>query len=179
MNHTNHQNIEPCRIRKAHSVRNKRGVSTPENDLAQRCYTLWATLYGGDCDFDDCLVELARRLGWVMRSGWGLLEVLETAARQIEEHAGSWVELRREAVAVFFAERGGSEAVATVRREWSDVVEDVLFEGERCVACAMGVPGGRSEHFEIGCWVAGGRTTWEKVGTRLREMLTDDGLYAR
>ena len=178
MNYTNHRNIEPCRRRDTRSVKNKRAVIAPETDLVQRCYTLWATLYGGDCDFDDCLVELASRLGWVMRPGLGLLEVIETAARQIEERAESWVELRREAVAVFFAERGESEAVATMWREWSDLVEDVLFEGERCVACAMGVPGGGSEHFEIGCWVAGGRITWEEVGSRLREMLAHGGSYA-
>jgi hypothetical protein len=146
--------------------------------LNNRCYLLWLALNGSECDFDDCLVNLGRRLGWEPTDECGLSDVLAGAGGAIEAFTGGWVRLRIMAIEAYLEERGehSVEIEAYEQRTWEEITEDTLFEDGRCIACSIGVPGGVRDHHRAAGWVAHGRTTWEEIAERVAELRRQAGM---
>lgn len=133
-----------------------------------RCYHLWQTLRGGICDFDDCDLELAARLGWVGDAGLDLSDMLSAANEWILEHGGTWAQLRSMATAVFFDLRADDviEAAAYDRRSWDEIVEDTQFASGECEVCRLGFNADTNEHRFVAELVAVGRISWEEVAAK-------------
>ena len=137
-----------------------------ERSNIERCYRLWTVLYGAECDFDDCLIGLASSLGWQEpASDVDLFTSLNSASEHIHNAGGSWQSMRQLAIDVFMACRQG-DAVETSSydgRTWGQAVDDSLFTGHTCRACAAGFPGSPKDHRRIAGAVLNGRTSWEKL----------------
>ena len=148
-----------------------RGIETElQGGIAGRCHALWACLYGGDCDFDDCWFEFATLLGWSPpptpdEQGHDISSLLSSAGEYVVASTLSWRELRLLALEAFDRCRRDDEIPldAYDGRTWDGVVTDTLYEAGRCRACMLGVPGTPREHRELAGWVLHGRTSWAQI----------------
>lgn len=142
---------------------NERGL---ESSNIERCYRLWTVLYGAGCDFDDCLLELAKVLGWQEPGeDIGLFEVLDAAVEYIYNTGQAWSSLRQLAIDAFMTCRQ-TESVETSSydgRTWDQAVDDALFSEGSCKACSIGYPGGPRAHRGVAGVVLRGRVSWSKL----------------
>lgn len=142
---------------------NERGL---ERSNVERCYRLWTVLYGAGCDFDDCLLGLAKALGWQEPGAdVGLFEYLDSAAEYIHDAGQEWSSLRQLAIDAFMTCRR-EESVETSSydgRTWDQAVDDALYSEGSCKACAIGFPGAPRDHRRIAGVVLRGRTSWGKL----------------
>lgn len=138
--------------------------------LSERCHLLWMALYGSDCDFDDCHVALAEKLGWEPSPEADLSTILGEVFDTIENSRLSWLKLRSLAVSVFEECRGDCavEADSYDGRTWDQAVDDVLFRDGDCRLCGLGVPGTKKEHRDVAGWILHGQTSWARIEAVLR-----------
>jgi hypothetical protein len=135
-------------------------------------------LYGSDCDFDDCQVALAERLGWQQPAvddddddEYGLSELLCDAGSVIDDSGLTWAELRVIATEVFHAQRP-DKAIELDRydeRTWDEAILDAQFPSGQCELCTLGIAGTPEQHREFSGSVLLGLTTWEQVRAELAE----------
>jgi hypothetical protein len=130
-----------------------------------RCYKLWTTLYGGACDFDDCLENLATDLGWAGGRDLDLFEYLNSLYQHILEKDLPWSKLRDHAIKAFYAARGDNSVEISNYdpRTWDELIYDILYQNGRCEACYIKIPGGQRLHRKLAEKIAMGRTSWEEI----------------
>lgn len=142
-----------------------------QRDNAERCYKLWTVMYGAICDFDDCVVQLALKLGWA-DDGLGDLSP-SSAHAWIVECGETWRELREKAVEAFYETRR-DESVEPDRydpRSWDEIIDDTLHADGECAACQRNLPGGSAGHKKLAKHVALGLQTWDQIATRWENLL--------
>lgn len=138
---------------------------------ADRCYKLWTVMYGSICDFDDCIVSLAQKLGWVDDGleGWAP----ECAYAWVVACCEPWLVVREKAVEAFYETRR-NESIEPDRydqRSWDEIIDDTLHADGECAACRRNLPGGAPIHRELAKHVALGLQTWDQISTRWENLL--------
>ena len=142
---------------------NERGL---ERSNIERCYRLWTVLYGAGCDFDDCLITLAKKLGWQEPAlDMDLFASLDSASEHIHNAGGSWQSMRQLAIDVFMTcrQEDSVETSSYDGRTWDQAVDDALFSEGSCMACSIGYPGGPRAHRSAAGMVLRGRMSWPKL----------------
>lgn len=126
-----------------------------------RCLNIWLNLYGGSCDFDDCVVTTAINLGYQRKRAWNLFEELDEAATVINNTP--WAVVAVVAVDTYFAERDTRTSPGRDWRSHEELIDAALFpDGADCQACATGALAG-IDHREVAEYAVTQNLPWDRI----------------